>query len=102
MERLAQWLGIKPLKPGEQNVALGWQAEINEKLKQIRPQRLRGIPLEEIRFVVFDTETTGFHPKKGDELLSIGAVIFEEGRIKEETFHRFINPHRSVPQVVTE
>ena len=102
MDRIAQWLGIKQLKSIEHETACGWQEEINGKLKSIRPQRLRGIPLNEIRFVVFDTETTGFYPKKGDELLSIGAVVSQNGEIKEETFHRFINPHRKVPQVVTE
>lgn len=102
MERLAQWLGIKQMKTGESRIAFNWQEEINDKLKQTRPQRLRGIPLEEIRFVVFDTETTGFYPKKGDELLSIGAVVLQNGEIKNETFHRFINPHREVPRVVTE
>jgi DNA polymerase-3 subunit epsilon len=100
--RIAQWLGIKQLKSKEHEIACGWKEEINEKLNSTRPQKLRGIPLNEIRFVVFDTETTGFHPKKGDELLSIGAVVLQNGEIKEERFHRFINPHRVVPRVVTE
>lgn len=37
-------------------------------------------PLSEVRFVVFDTETTGLNPKK-DEVISIGAVVVENGEI---------------------
>lgn len=102
MERITQWLSLRYVKWNRPCAAGGWEEEINQRISLLRPRQLRGVPLEETRFVVFDTETTGFYPKKGDELLSIGAVILEQGQIQEETFHRFINPHRPVPQVVTE
>ena len=41
----------------------------------------RGQALDQIRFVVFDTETTGLDPKT-DSIISIGAVCIEAGRIK--------------------
>lgn len=102
MERIAQWLGIMYTKWARKPDALGWKEELNQRIKMMRPVKLRGVPLEELRFVVFDTETTGFYPKKGDALLSIGAVVLEKGQIGKQTFHRFINPHRPVPRVVTE
>lgn len=40
----------------------------------------KNIPLEELRFVVFDTETTGFNVQT-DKLLSIGAVRIVGGEI---------------------
>ncbi|HHY60167.1 MAG TPA: 3'-5' exonuclease [Clostridia bacterium] len=101
MERITQWLSLKYARWAGNDTAGGWQEEINQRLRLLRPRKLRGVPLHDLRFVVFDTETTGFYPKEGDELLSIGAVILTQGQILEETFHRFINPHRPVPPVVT-
>lgn len=59
--------------------------------------------LRNMRFIVFDTETTGFHPYAGDELISIGAVVIENGHIQEsEYFHEYIHPGKSIPSIVTE
>ncbi len=54
------------------------------------------------RFVVLDTETTGFNPENNDEIISIGAVVIENCQVREqERFHRFVNPYRSIPVEVT-
>lgn len=59
------------------------------------------MPLKQATFVVFDTETTGFYPYAGDELISIGAVMIRNGAIEEtHTFHEWINPYRSIPPEV--
>ncbi|WP_339060299.1 exonuclease domain-containing protein [Tepidibacillus marianensis] len=52
--------------------------------------------LKDLEYIVFDTETTGFHPYAGDEIISIGAVKITAGEITE-TFHTYINPLRPVP-----
>jgi len=49
-------------------------------------------------FVVFDTETTGLHAKKGDRIISISAVRLREGRIDlADAFHEMVNPNRDIP-----
>ncbi len=49
-------------------------------------------------YVAFDTETTGLRPYRGDEIISLGAVIIENGRLPEKpSFYRLVNPGRPVP-----
>ena len=53
----------------------------------------------EYEFVVFDSETTGFFPHQGDEIISLGAIIVKNGKIDENSiFNRLINPKRKIPQ----
>lgn len=55
-------------------------------------------PIAETEFVIFDTETTGLNVKKGDRIVSIGAVRLKEGRIDlSDAFHEIINPDRDIP-----
>ncbi|MGF2618211.1 PolC-type DNA polymerase III [Rossellomorea aquimaris] len=60
-------------------------------------------PIEDLNFVVFDTETTGFHVSGPDRLLEIGAVKVKGCKvIKEETFQTLVNPHRQISREITE
>ncbi len=55
-------------------------------------------PVKDVGFVVFDTETTGLKPEKGDELLSIAGIVFRNGRLDlSKSFYELINPTRKVP-----
>jgi DNA polymerase III subunit epsilon len=54
--------------------------------------------IRETEFVVFDTETTGGHVKKGDRVVSISAVRLKQGRIDlSDSFHEMVNPDRGIP-----
>ncbi len=56
-------------------------------------QEIEGKELRQLSYVVFDTETTGLHPSKGDEIISIAAVRIENGKVDEATtYSRLVNP----------
>ena len=50
-----------------------------------------------MREIVLDTETTGLDPLRGDRLVEIGCVEMINCMPTGQTFHRHINPERSMP-----
>ena len=53
-----------------------------------------------MREIVFDTETTGTDPERGDRIVEIGCVELIDLVPTGLTFHRYVNPERDVPQEV--
>ena len=47
--------------------------------------------------VVLDTETTGFYPDTGDEIIELAAEKLINRKVVD-TFHAFVRPTRSVPR----
>ena len=61
-------------------------------------QALEDMPLTELAYTVFDTETTGLNPAQGDEIIQIGATrIFNGKLLKMECFDQLVDPGRSIP-----
>ncbi len=59
-------------------------------------------PLENLNFVVFDTETTGFQVAASDRIIEIGAVSIQGLEVCEfDTFQTYVNPKQHVPQHIT-
>lgn len=60
------------------------------------------MPLKELAYTAFDTETTGLYPSMGDEIISIGAVPILKGKmIREEAFYEMVDPKRIIrPEAV--
>jgi DNA polymerase III subunit epsilon len=50
-----------------------------------------------MREIVLDTETTGFEPGEGDRIVEIGAVELLRHVPTGRTFHKYINPQRTMP-----
>ncbi|GAB3123060.1 DNA polymerase III subunit epsilon [Novispirillum itersonii] len=51
-----------------------------------------------MREIVLDTETTGFEPSEGHRLVEIGCVELVNHVATGQTFHKYINPEREVPE----
>lgn len=62
-------------------------------------------PLNELQFVSVDVETTGLYPDKGDKIVEIAAVRFDQKRKSKEPmaiFSSIINPLRHIPDNTSE
>lgn len=59
--------------------------------------------LENLDYVVVDTETTGLQLSKGDKVISISAVRIQRGRVQNTgIFNTLVNPERPIPPESTE
>jgi DNA polymerase III subunit epsilon len=71
--------------------------------KEMKTENDLIIPLSELEVTVFDLETTGFFPEKGDQILSIGAIKTKGSQVKEEqVFYSLVNYDKELPVQVKE
>lgn len=65
-----------------------------------RKEKPEKTPIEQVRFVVFDTETTGFNYTT-DRILSIGAVVVQNNQMDlKNSFEVFLQQERFAPESV--
>lgn len=81
-------------------------AAVQAQLRALLPAGTQGFdpdtPLHHVRYVVVDTETTGFAPYRDDKVIALGAVVVADGRPRPgEAFHRLVNPGRPIPPQIT-
>ncbi|MEY5097378.1 MAG: polymerase PolC-type [Pseudomonadota bacterium] len=59
---------------------------------------LEDMPLSELSYTVFDTETTGLNPAGGDEIIQIGATRIVNGKLlRQECYEQLVDPECMIP-----
>ncbi|MGD8573277.1 MAG: 3'-5' exonuclease [Gammaproteobacteria bacterium] len=66
------------------------------------PRQVMKTPVNETRFVIIDTETTGFQAYADDEIVSIAMLELTGLHTMGQEYQTFINPQRSIPESSTE
>lgn len=60
---------------------------------------LDDMPLTELAYTVFDTETTGLNPAGGDEIIQIGAARIVNGKLlRQEHYDQLVDPQFMIPE----
>ncbi|MFJ8260859.1 exonuclease domain-containing protein [Rummeliibacillus sp. NPDC094406] len=71
--------------------------------KEMQLEEALTIPLSKLNVVIFDIETTGFFPEKGDEILSIGAIKMSGSSIhREEIYYSLMHVEKEIPQGIVQ
>ncbi len=71
--------------------------------REMKVEDVLQVPFSELKVVVFDLETTGFYPQKGDRILSIGAVKVVGDQLKDsDMFYSLVNNKNPLPDTIKE
>ncbi|TCS83705.1 exonuclease domain-containing protein [Tepidibacillus fermentans] len=91
---------------GQTDLPFSLQQEhiIRSLLKEIRQKNEDSLrrDLSSIDYVVIDSETTGFFPDKGDEIISLSAVKITNGKISPTVFFTYLSPTHPIPTKIRE
>lgn len=71
--------------------------QIYERCTRHNPRHIIKQAIQDTRFIVLDTETTGFKAYAGDEIVSIAALEMQGYNKTDREFVTLVNPERPIP-----
>lgn len=74
---------------------------LHERLERVDPEGLAEQPVEDARFVVIDTETTGLQAYGGDEIVSLAMIEMAGLELTGKAYATLVNPGRPIPSEST-
>ena len=74
---------------------------VHARVRALNPKALTCLPVEQTRFVVLDTETTGFKVYGGDEIVSIALLEMRGLERTGREFATLVHPGRPIPPAST-
>ncbi|WP_419954196.1 exonuclease domain-containing protein [Neobacillus niacini] len=75
---------------------------IRQLQKEMKENNCLDTPLQELQVVVFDLETTGFYPEKGDRVISVGAIKMNGNQLsKTETFYSLVYSPQTISDEIS-
>ncbi len=80
-------------KPGSTDMA-----EIKAACRHYPRKQILAQTVEQTRFVVIDTETTGFGVYAGDEIISVALLEYQGLQATGRIYKQLINPRRPIPE----
>lgn len=89
------------LAAGTSSPSIQKEAYLRSLLKEVKKSRNPDRPLENVDFIVLDTETTGFRPEHGDEIISIAAGKVCGHRL-DGYFFTHVRPSVNIPDSISE
>ena len=78
-------------------------AYLRQLQREMRGEETLHISLTELNVIIFDIETTGFYPDKGDQIISIGAIKVKGDVIKEkDTFYSLVHSEKKLSEEISQ
>ncbi|WP_096202988.1 exonuclease domain-containing protein [Bacillus sp. FJAT-45350] len=102
MKQMTSKLSPSVYTSAQQQNSAAQLAHVRQLQKELKRENVLEVPLDDLQFIVFDLETTGFHPNHGDKILSIGAVKMRGDKIiEDDTFYSLVNAEKVIPEHIS-
>ncbi|GGE44816.1 hypothetical protein GCM10011391_24550 [Pullulanibacillus camelliae] len=98
------WIGrlLTSGVPTNQTGSFQNEAFVRSILKEAKQKRYTlESEIKQIPITILDTETTGFHPEAGDQIISIAIAKTINGKVVDD-YYTYVNPQRAIPYHISE